>query len=282
ANTYGGYLANRQNPGWRANMTTHLEQITNRMLSLGLLELEGDLVRLTMLGRACGQSSLSLQSAMRLVEILKTSGLQQITAEILMVLVQVLPEADSTYTPMFKRGNKESEMPRKAAGRVGNNVIGQLQRFIDGDQFQYYGRCKRAAILFDWIGGSPVERIEADYTMNPYSGKVGFGDIQRIAEATKYHFRTAAPIAELILIEKGPSGQGVETLLAQLEFGIPADSLDLLKLKIRFERGEYLALCNAGIKDCKVFWSAAPEVLSGIFGKDRLAAIEKNRDKVNA
>jgi hypothetical protein len=43
------------------------------MLRLGLLEEEDDRVQLTLPGRACGRSSLSFQSCMRLVSILQAA-----------------------------------------------------------------------------------------------------------------------------------------------------------------------------------------------------------------
>jgi hypothetical protein len=88
----------------------------------------------------------------------------------LMALVQALPESDSNYTPMFKKGNKETVRPREAASRFGMPVTNALQKFVD-DYFAYYARCKRASILWDWINGVSVERIEEAYTANPYPGK---------------------------------------------------------------------------------------------------------------
>lgn len=123
-------------------------------------------MQLTLLGRACGESSLSFRSAMRLVDLVRSVGTQGIAAEQLMALVQALPESDNNYTPMFKKGTKESIRPSEAARRFGTSVVSALQRFAD-DQFAYYARCKRASILWDWINGVPVERIEETYTANP-------------------------------------------------------------------------------------------------------------------
>ena len=281
ANTYGGYLENRQNPGWRDNMKRHLEELLVKMLSLGLLEQEGDLVRLTLLGRACGQSSLSLQSTMRLVDLLRSSGISQISPEILMAIIQALPESDDVYTPLMKRGQKEAEMTTVAAHRFGHEVVRLLQRHA-GDQYKYYARCKRAAILYDWIKGVPTETIEQEYTTNPYQGRIGYGDIRHFVDLTRYHLRTAIPIANLILIEKCPSAAAIEILLNQLEAGIPGDALELLKLPIDLERGEYLALYRGGIKTREVFWSTAGDILHRILGPDRVAEIGKIQGKLVA
>ena len=278
ANTYGGYLENKKNPSWRANMEQHLEEKIKKMISLGLLEQEGDLIQLTPLGRACGKSSLTLESTMRLIELLRSCKIAKISSQDLMAIVQALPESDATYTPIFKRGTKESEMPGMAAQRLGHDVIGLLQRY-SGDLFCYYARCKRAAVLYDWIHGVPTETIEQEYTMNPYQGKVGYGDIRHFVDATRYHLRTAAPIALLILLEKCPSGATIEALLNQLEHGIPEDALGLLEIPIDFERGEYLALCAQGFKSAATFWSAPRESLGRVLSVKRCAEIERARTR---
>lgn len=74
ADTYGGFLASRQYPGWRTETERKVQETLSHMLKLGLVEQEGEDVRLTLLGRACGQSSMVLSSAMRLVELLKAAG----------------------------------------------------------------------------------------------------------------------------------------------------------------------------------------------------------------
>lgn len=276
ANTYGGYLANRQNPSWRDTMKQHLEQLLGRMLSLGLLEQEADSVQLTLLGRACGQSSLSLQSTMRLVEVLKSSGMVNITAEHLMAIVQVLSESDAIYTPLFKRGQREADMPRRASSRYGHEVVRILQRYAQ-DNFSYYGRCKRAAVLHDWVNGVATDAIEKDYTTNPYQGKIGYGDIRSFADTTRYHLRSAIPIANLILMDKAPSGQSLETLLKQLEVGVPVGALELLTIPMALERGECLALYTASIRTVKTFWEASTEIIANLLGKPRHAEVEKLR-----
>src|SRR5205814_2033825 len=97
ANTYSGYLENRKHPGWRAATELRLSQLLTRMIELGIAEEENELIRLTLLGQACGRSTLSFKSSMRLIQLLKNNK-QLLTAERLLVLIQALPEADATYT----------------------------------------------------------------------------------------------------------------------------------------------------------------------------------------
>jgi helicase len=157
ANTYGGYLAAKVNPKWQVETKMQLGELLARMISIDLVEEENDYIRLTLLGRACGRSALSFESAMRLVELLRSTGASHLTPEKLMALLQVLEESDGGYTPMMKRGRSEAKRPGQATERFGTEVVIALQRYAR-DEFDYYARCKRASLLWDWINGMPVEK----------------------------------------------------------------------------------------------------------------------------
>jgi replicative superfamily II helicase len=174
ANTYGGYLASRADPQWGARTTPALDKLLEEMLRLNLLEEDGDRVQLTLLGRACGKSSLSFESCMRLVDVLRFAGAQQLSGEMLMALVQVLRESDNGYTPMMRKGQAESIRSSQVAARYGMQMAHLLQRFA-ADNLDWLARCKRACILWDWITGVPAESIERDYTPNPYQGVIALG-----------------------------------------------------------------------------------------------------------
>jgi hypothetical protein len=264
-NTFGGYLANRQHPGWQSEMEHHLRALLAEMIRLKLVEQELDNVQLTLLGRACGESSLSFRSAMRLVDLVQSVGPQGITAEQLMALVQALPESDSNYTPMFKKGNKETVRPREAANRFGMPVTNALQKFVD-DHFAYYARCKRASILWDWINGVSVERIEEAYTANPYQGKIGYGDIRKFADSTRFHLSAAHRLTNILFVSGGPTEETIDRMLRQLEIGLPAQALGLVDIPVGLARGDYLALLSAGIQNPAQVWQRSDEQLSQILG----------------
>jgi len=243
ANTYGGYVANRANPDWAKEMQIQINGLYDRMLALGLIEEEGEIVHLTLLGKACGESVLSFLSAMRLVELLKNYHTQVLTAENFMALVQALPESDKQYTPMMRKGRSEAARPGEAVSKFGVEIVRLLQRFTQGDEFTYFARCKRACILFDWIRGVSIEEIERRYaSTNPYLGNIGYGDVRKFADLTRFQLRSAHQIASLIFPGQFIDEKAIDALLSQLEVGIPADSLDLLELPFSLSRGEYLAL----------------------------------------
>ena len=103
-NTYGGYLANSKFPHWRIVVEQNLDDLLTKMIALGLVEQEASVVQLTLLGRACGNSSLAFSSALKLVEFLRAYGGVALSATDIMALVQILPESDNGYTPLMKKG----------------------------------------------------------------------------------------------------------------------------------------------------------------------------------
>jgi helicase len=276
ANTYGGFLASKGRPGWKGEIERQLNDLLARMIQQDLVELDGEFVRLTLLGRACGSSALSLESALRLVELLRGLGAPRVTADNLIAIVQALPESDGGYTPMMKRGRAEAARPGEASSKFGADVVRLLQRHVD-DEFEYYARCKRAAILWDWIHGVPVETIERTYSPNPYQGRIGHGDIRKFADNTRYHLRAAHQILNVLFIDQGPSSESIEILLRQLEFGLPSAALSLTALPTALSRGEYLALFARGVSVISVFWKMLTNQLSDVLTSDRIAQLEVMR-----
>jgi ATP-dependent DNA helicase len=273
--TYGGFLAAKQYPGWRTEMEVRLRALLDRMIELGLVEKEAGALRLTLLGRACGQSSLALPSAMRLVEFLRSTG-PSLNPEQLLALVQALPESDGGYTPLMRKGQKEAVRPSQAARHFGSQVVELLQHYVD-DQYDFWARCKRAAILGDWISGAPVARIEQDYSTTPFQGKIGYGDVRRFADASRFHLRAAYHIATALFVDYGAQGGQIDALIKRLEVGLPADALGLLTLPIQLDRGDYLALHRQGARQVADVWNLADEELLAVLGQTIGSALAKRR-----
>jgi replicative superfamily II helicase len=278
AQSYGGYLANRNDPKWRLATEELLEQLLARMISLGLVEQDGDFVQLTLLGRACGRSALSFSSVMRLVDLLRQTNPDELTAERLIAVLQVLPESDGGYTPLLKRGRKEAIWPRDAARHYGEATVRALQRVVT-DEYEWFARCKRAALLWDWINGLPMDDLENRYTTNPYQGRIGHGDVRRFADATRFHLRSAHQIVSVMFINRGPSEESIETVMRRLEVGIPADCLELLTLPLPLSRGEYLALRQAGLRSPLDVWTASADNLVETLGNARAEQLDALRPR---
>ena len=272
ANTYAGYLEMRASPAWEPKMRADVERLLQRMFELELLEEEMGLVRLSLLGKACGKSHLKLRSAMRLVELLRRrSGARGLSAGVLLTLIHALPEFDDAYTPMSRKGQGETVWRGHVIRHYGHDVANALQ-WGAPNNMAYCARCKRVAVLRAWTDGMPISEIERTFTANPYYS-VGAGYIRGFADYARLHLAAAFDITDVFLHGQGPSAKDVKTLLAQLETGIPATALELLDLPIQLGRGTYLALHQAGFVRPSDVWAATEERLLRLVGAAAAATI---------
>ncbi|HXS54010.1 MAG TPA: DEAD/DEAH box helicase [Usitatibacter sp.] len=274
--TFGGYLQVRADPSWAVALSAEMEHLLERMLRAGLAEDEGGQIQLTLLGRACGRSSLSFESALRLVELLKQRDPKQLESDDLVALLQVLQEADDVYTPLLKKGTTESRRITDAQQRYGSESVRLLQRFANETQ-DYWARCKRAAILWDWMHGVSTEEIERHFSPTPYQGRVTYGDIRRIADATRFHLRSAQQVIAVLVTDDVEILRSIDATLESLEVGLPRESLGLLDMRASLNRGQYLALHQAGVRSKEATYELPKEQIVAIVGQRGYDAIEKTR-----
>lgn len=265
-NTFGGYSASRSNPHWIAIVEGEVTALIDRLLQAHLAEREGDLIHLTLLGRACGASSLSFESSLRLVELMGQLDTSQTPPSHVLAIVQVLSEMDDgIYTPIFKQGQSESVRASEAAQRYGHHITQILQRHCHST-FEFWARCKRAALLHDWIEGTPVDVLEKRYSTTPYRGVVGYGNIIGIADATRFHLRSAHRILSTLLPDQPEFLKGLDEILQQLEFGLPVAALPLAKLSVRLTRGQCLTLLAVGVHNLDEINALSDERLCDLLG----------------
>jgi hypothetical protein len=196
ANTYGGYVTSRDNPNWRPQMDGQVERIIHDLLQAGITEQEGPLLQLTIVGFACANSTLSFESVLRLLHLLRQMNPATATLTRLLALTQALPELDDTYTPLFKNGTKEKTWPHHAAVKLGSDVVRLYQGSLP-DATAYLRRAKRALIVAAWLEGVPMETLEQTYTNSPYV-PLSYGDVRRIVDATHFHLRSVVPIVQAL------------------------------------------------------------------------------------
>ncbi|WP_423197042.1 MULTISPECIES: DEAD/DEAH box helicase [unclassified Cupriavidus] len=247
-NTFGGYSASRANPQWVAMVERDVTTLVDRLLQAGLAEREGDLIHLTLLGRACGSSSLSFESSLRLVELMGHLNVAQTPPGHILAMVQVLDELDAIYTPVMKKGQSESVRAGEASQRFGHQMPQMLQRYCR-DQIEFWARCKRAALLHDWIEGTPVDVLEKRYSTTPFGGAIGYGNIIGIADATRFHLRSAHQILATLFPDQPDFLKGLDEILQRLEFGLPSSALPLTKVSVRLTRGQRLELLSHGVRN---------------------------------
>lgn len=266
ARSYGGYLQNLKNPTWQDQMIAVIEEKIQRMISLDLVEEENERVSLTLIGQACGRSSLAFSSAMRLVELFKDSG-DDVTPMLVVSLVQCLEEMDRIYTPVGANGKgKEQEWPGRLSTIINVRHIRTLQRHVS-DPKAYIARCKRACIIHDWINGVSVNDIEVRYTTNKYFSAVNYGDIRSIVDSTRYHLRSVNQIVSLLIPDPLKFGEEMEDFINQLEAGVPQAALSLLNIS-GLRRGDILAIHIAGFNSPEALTEKSPEELEQILGHE--------------
>lgn len=242
-NTYGGYLATLSDPAWKERMAPQLARLVEQMIRSGLVDDRDGHLHLTMLGRACGESPMTLQSAMVAVELIRALPTGNANLETLVMMTEALPERDADYTPQL-RGAGEAGWQVAAAQRFGP-VLSRTLRFHARSDRDYYARCKRALIVQDWIDGVQSGTIEEKYSGNAYS-RVGHGDIRGFADGCRMLLDSVVRIASIVL-ETAFDGEATASLQKRLEVGVPADLLELVNSKLPLTRGELLALRNDGV-----------------------------------
>uniref|UniRef100_Q07NP6 DEAD/DEAH box helicase domain protein n=1 Tax=Rhodopseudomonas palustris (strain BisA53) TaxID=316055 RepID=Q07NP6_RHOP5 len=272
ANTFGGYSASLANPQWIRQTESDIAVLVDRLLQAGLAERDGNLLRLTLLGRACGSSSLAFESSLRLIEMMRQLDISHADPVRVLGIVQVLAEMDAIYTPVMKRGRAEGIRASQVGQRYGSDMAHFLQRYCDGE-FEFLARCKRAVILYDWIEGVPVDELERRYTTTPFQGAVSYGDIARIADGARFHLRSAHQVLSALFPAQPDFLLALDGLLRRLEFGLPTEALGLMALPVALSRGQYLALVAAGARSVDAVLSLSAETLERCVGKAAFKAI---------
>jgi len=267
ASTYGGFLQNRNDPSWAARTQAQIADLLSRMTTQGLVEEENDLIGLSLLGRVCAEAPLSLESSLRLVELVRRTGSQARDPVFLMGLIQVAPELDNQWVPLARKGSAEA--------RWTNTLIASLAHALQSgvrDLPSYWARCKKTAMLRAWISGQSMTDIETQFTVNPFN-RVASGDITGLADTTRFHLRAAHRIATVVIADEPAGTPPLEDVLLQLEFGLPTEALPLLKLPIPLHRGDYLQLLAAGFQTADQVLAADPERLTPILGNSRVRSL---------
>ena len=140
-----------------------------------MTETEAGRTGLSLLGRVCGRSSLAFPSLERLLDRLRGPLAEGLSAARLMAVVQALPEMDDVYTPVMKRGTKESRWQSVVTSRLGMDVTVALQR----------GATRPACVLGPVQADGPPPRLDrgrahrgcrADVLRDPVPGQRLRGD----------------------------------------------------------------------------------------------------------
>lgn len=276
ANTYGGFLRARNEPGWRERMDRRFEDVIADLIGLELLEEEDNRIRLTLLGRDCAHSALAFSSVKRWIRLVGQADAAHLTLERIMALMQVIKEMDDTYTPFFKNGKLERTWAYELSRRFDEPLARALQGGSD-DPLDHFRRCKRVLVLTDWIKGVAVEDIETTYTNN-LNVSMAYGDQLRIATNTRLYLRSLLGMTMTLRPAVLFADDEVNSLMRRLEVGLPNDALPLLEIT-GLNRGEYMTLYSRGIRSENAFWALEEHAMADLLGGQRAIAVQKLRRK---
>ena len=257
-NTYGGYLQSRRDVGFLERIRAEVPALLGRMEANGLISENDGGIFLTALGSACGQSTLSFESCLRLIEALRAVGNQMTSPEVILAVTESLPESDETYVPLQRRGPAEQRWSAAVRDRVGPTVVDLFSR--RAVPLVAIARSKRTLIALAWADGVPLEQIESRFSVNPYNA-VAAGDIRSIAESVRFRMRSAWEIAAVAFPQNLPPSETMDVLFTRLEFGIPTNALQLIRLGPGFSRADHLLLIGAGLRSPNEIWAIPSDAL---------------------
>lgn len=246
-NSFGGYVAALQDPGFLARIQGQVTNLLARMQQEGLIDEDMAGIALTVLGRACGAASISLESCLLILGAMRRIN-RQVAPEQLMALTQIAREADANYIPMNRRnGSPEARWVSEAAHRFGQDIAGGLQQGAT-EANQVWARAKKALIVLAYVSGMPINQIETNFTSNARYYGVGAGDITGTSDNTRYRLRSVYELVGIAYPAFAPDPIAVAELFQQMELGIPADILDLMNAPTPLNRAACLSLRQAGIR----------------------------------
>jgi helicase len=184
--SFGAHRARFANPNWKWS-PAEIQLAIRELLGAGLLE--GDIagqVRLTPLGRFCGEAGVHVQSALRVIEAFRTIDPAKICDPTLLTLTQLTVELNEIYLPInTKSTDKEpNEWPRilRLQG-VSGMALSHLQHQVDSTH-DVTRRAKRAVVCLYWISGQPMADIEVAMTKFGGGTKDVAGAVRQVVSRT--------------------------------------------------------------------------------------------------
>jgi hypothetical protein len=186
------------------------------------------------------------------------------------------PLAD-TGPAQAARATPEADMANEQVNAPVTRILADWISATDDAAISANAREWARHVLLDWIAGLPMEEIERRNSPSGRFGQIGRGDVERFADATRFHLRAAAEIARVMLMHTAPTEEQSDALLRRLEFGGPSEVLGLLALRANWARGELLALHAIGVTTADALWARSEADLRPILGDARVEALVRLR-----
>lgn len=229
-------------------------QAFDELVEYGLVERESNgYYHLTPLGTLGGESAVEVESLVRAIDCIRSVQPEELTDPALIAIAQTSAELGDVYFPMNKRSTQKEPQhwTRELQAQGVSYIILQRFRRNISEEYESTLRAKKAVACLFYVSGMPMGDIERAVSQFGGSFDGAAGPIRSVTARTIDVLPMVARAAELI----HPNLQFAKRLarlLIRLDLGVQGAAVELARYAGRdLERGDYLALCHAGMAECE-------------------------------
>lgn len=246
----------------------------DQLVDARLIEGDTDGYRLTALGRFAGESGVHVDSIIRLSSALSAIDIDVLKSTTIIAAAQLTVEVDGMYIPANVRRNSPEQqiwMRMLVQQQVDGRTLRTLQNTAS-DTTTIIRRAKKASSAILLINGIEMSVLETKLNEHVWGRPPMAGVVRAVADRTRDLLPAVGAVLTELYAEKAREIQVlVDRTSMRLEFGIPADLIDLARLGVDLNRAQLLALKDAGLTDLQEVVDADLESLGTILGSDSAA-----------
>jgi replicative superfamily II helicase len=224
-------------------------------------------LRLNALGELVAQSGLTVQSAIRVTNVLRGVRSEELNPATLLAVAQLTEELDDTrlfVNPKGVRAELNTFISALHRQQTAPNVVNALGN--NGDPVTTAARAKKAVACLLWTNGVPAGQLEQT-VMQHWKDRNAIGPVRAVASRTHDVIGTIVSIAT----ELHPTAdltRLASLLPAQLELGISTGHAPLAIAGADLQREHYLRLAQGGLANAEAILQVDDETLLDLLGGD--------------
>lgn len=259
----------------------NIEHAITQLMQHQLIEHRSDsTLHLTEVGHFAGQCGIEVESILRMMDIFRAVPIEGVNDLALITATQATVELDEMYFPINKKSiHKEPNAWFGELHRQGVPIQVASGLSIASNQMHPpVIRAKRAVACLMWVMNLPMTEIE-QRLMQFSPGREAAGEVRGVTARTADILPAVARIAQFVHPTLDLDDQ-VERLLARLQLGIDATSVDLAFLmKTALTRAEYKQFQMAGLHTLDDIEQASDQTLLPCVNNSK-AMVQRIRDSV--
>lgn len=243
----------------------------DQLVAAHLIEADPGGYRLTLLGRFAGESGVHVDSIIRLSSALSDIDAAALKSTTIIAAAQLTVELDEIYIPV--NGRRDSPEPQIWTGLLARQQVERsTQRALQTtapNTAIMTRRAKKAASALLLINGIEMSALERNLNQHVWNRPPMAGVVRAVADRTRDLLPAVGAVACEMYAEHAPAIQDlVSRTITRLEFGIPADLIDLARLGAGLNRQQLLTLNSMGIADLQGIIDADATALSAVVGTE--------------